>query len=372
MNIVSIAIKQIKHTIRDKRALIFMLAFPLVLMVILGTALSNAFDNKIAIENIHVLYKNSASPPLSSSFEAFAKGVSKSGVHFKKVSSAAKGKKEVKDTHYAAFVELTNKGLQLYGNNRNSIEESIVQGMLTAFADKYNVTAAVASVDAKEVRTDMISNPHNFIKERSVNSAKRPGSMDYYAMAMTTMIALYGAMNASSLIRAERARNTSLRLTAAPIRKSEIFLGKILGCITINTLCLLAVIAFSHFVFKANWGNHIGTVLLVLITEVILAVSFGLGISFIAKTGDSANMILMLVVQLASFFGGAYFKIENPTGILNFVSNLSPLTWANKGLTKIIYGNDLSAAIPVISLNLGIAAVFLVIAIFSLRRREGL
>ena len=75
----------------------------------------------------------------------------------------------------------------------------------------------------------------------------------------------------------------------------------------------------------------------------------------------------MVIVQLSSIFGGAYFVIEE-----NFVTNLSPLTWANTAVMKIIYANDVGAALPVICLNLGISALFLLIAIIALRRREGL
>jgi ABC-2 type transport system permease protein len=148
----------------------------------------------------------------------------------------------------------------------------------------------------------------------------------------------------------------------------QILIGKILGSLVLNSLCILIIVIFSKFAFKANWGDHFGIVLLILLTEVILAVSFGLGLSYIAKTAAAARIIIMIIVQLASLVGGAYYKLSDTGGI----SSLSPLTWANTAITKIIYGNDLLAAIPVISLNIGISAVFLAIAIVSLRRREGL
>jgi ABC-2 type transport system permease protein len=373
LTVFNIAWKEIKQNFRDFHTFVFMLAFPIALMLILGTALSNAFDQKITVNDINVIYKDTAGPQLSSSFQSFAKETGKSGVHFKKVSGTVDGKNEVKENNATAYVELTDKGIELYGNNRNSIEESITQGMLTAFADKYNVAVAVASVDASKLGSVMKEgNNRDFIKERSLKSANQPGSMDYYAIAMSTMIALYGAFYANSLLRAERVRNTALRLVAAPISKGEIFLGKILGCLTANSLCILAVVAFSHFVYKANWGEHIGIVLLVLLSEVILAVSFGLGISYIAKTGESSRMIIMIVIQISSFFGGAYFKIENPTGIMNVITHLSPLTWINQAITKIVYTNDLGAAITPIALNIGISILFLAITIVSLQRREGL
>ena len=124
---------------------------------------------------------------------------------------------------------------------------------------------------------------------------------------------------------------------------------------------------FSKFVFQANWGDHLGIIFLILLTQVFLAISFGLGIGYITKTAEASRAIIMVVVQLASIFGGAYFVVEE-----NFVTNLSPLTWANTAVMKIIYANDVGAALPVISLNIGISALFLLIAIIALRRREGL
>ncbi len=74
----------IKRDFRDVRTLVFMLAFPIVLMLVLGTALSNAFNSDSqSIKDIQVLYKDEASNTFSQSFEAFTKEVDKSGVHFK-------------------------------------------------------------------------------------------------------------------------------------------------------------------------------------------------------------------------------------------------------------------------------------------------
>lgn len=373
MNIWNIALKEIKQNMRDRRTFTFMLAFPIVLMLILGTSLSNAFDHKISIEDIQVLYKNAAGSPIPPSFASFAKEAEKSGVHFKLAGKHLDGKEEVKENKYTAYVEIVDKGIRMYSSERNDIKVSIVQGVLQAYADKYNMAEAVASVAPAKINDVMKETiKGNFFQEISIREKVQQSSMDYYAIAMTTMIALYGAIYASSLIRSERVRKTALRLVAAPIGKGEIFLGKILGYLFINALCLLMVIAFSHFVFKANWGDHIGLVFVLLLSEVFLALSFGLGISYMAKTPDASKILIMIVLQLSSFFGGAYFKIENASGILRFVTNLSPLTWANQAITKIIYMNDLGAAIPAISWNMGVAALFLGVAIISFHRREGL
>ena len=57
---------------------------------------------------------------------------------------------------------------------------------------------------------------------------------------------------------------------------------------------------FSKFVFQANWGDHLGIIFLILLTQVFLAISFGLGIGYITKTAEASRAIIMVVVQLAS------------------------------------------------------------------------
>lgn len=372
MNVFNIALQLIRVSIRDRRTLIFMLAFPIVMMLVLGSALSNAFDNHIKIEKMRVLYKDTGSSNVAPYFEQFTKNVKKDNIYFYKAKEKVNGKNEVRENRYDAYVEVSNKGIQFYGSERNSIESSIVEGMLTAFADKYNLVNQVAKVKPDQAET-VLKNamPDNYIKEKSLNADKAPGSMDYYAVAVTTMISLYGAMGASFLLRGERTRNTAVRLATAPISKAEIFLGKIIGSIVLNLLSLLLIVAVSSLVFNANWGDHLWLVIIILLSEVFLAVSFGLGISYMAKTGEASRTIILIVVQLASFFGGAYFKIDNPDGFMKLLTNLSPLTWANTAINKIIYNNDLGASMQVIGLNLGIAIIFLSIAIISFRRREG-
>lgn len=373
MNIFNIAIKEIKRDFRDIRTLVFMLAFPIILMLVLGTALSSTFTNHITIDDVNVLYKDTTNGGFSQYFDKFKNEAEKSGIHFKKATTNMDVENEVKQSNYDGYIEITQKGIKLLLNERNSIGGNILQGMLSSFIDKYNIASEVENLAPEQISTVFSNGKHDdFIKETSILPNKQPGSMDYYAIAITTMIALYGAMSASSLINSERVRKTADRLIASPVRKSEIFIGKVLGSIVINVVCIALVVAFSKIFFKANWGDHLGLVFIVLLTEILLAVSLGIGVSYLSKTSAGPKVIVMLFVQLASFFGGAYYKIENPEGILKFVTDLSPLTWVNNAITKIIYANDLSAAIPAVTFNIGVSILFLLVAVISLQRREGL
>lgn len=376
MNIFNIAWKEIKTDARDIGTLVFLIAFPIVMMLILGTALSGAFnDDDTSVGNIKVLYQTAGNGPAVQSFQTFTKELKKHDVHFVKVSGHVNGKAAVKDNQYDGFVELSDKGIRVYENNRTSIQGSVLEGMLSAYADKFNMIRAVSQVKPDKTAIAAVSGTPdggNYIKETSLHSKKEPGSMDYYAIAMTTMIVLYSSLSAAHMIKGERKRRTGDRLIAAPITKAELFIGKLFGGILSSVLSVIIVILFSKYVFNAYWGHHIGVVFLVVFTEILLAIGLGLGISYMTKTDGVSRVILMIVIQVASFFGGAYFPIDDVKGFGGWITKLSPLTWENNALNKVIYANDLTPAFQTAGLNLAIAAVFLVIAILSMKRREGI
>ncbi|KAA9008453.1 ABC transporter permease [Paenibacillus spiritus] len=372
MNILAIAWRQIRATLRDRTAFVFMLAFPIVLMLILGTALSNAFSSGIEMDTVSLTYSRTAqNPGLLKAWDQFENQLRKQKVKLTAAADPEQARKAVQEGRYSAYAEIGDKGIRFYGEN--SIESTVAQGMLTVFADKYNLAAAV--MKNKPERAEAIlagaGGEASFIRETSIASDKKPDSLDYYAMAMSTMTAFYACMSASNLLSGERSRRTSIRLMAAPVSRAEIFTGKVLGNTLINCIFVLTVFAISKWGFGADWGQRTGMVLGVLFTEVLLAVSIGLGCSFLFKDNTGTTVALILT-QFISFFGGAYFPLGQMGGWMNIVSGLSPLRWANQALTGLIYEHSASEAVQAMGLNIGIALLLLLLAAGSLQRREEL
>ena len=117
MNILHIAAKEIKISFRDRRTFIFMLAFPIVFMLIFTAALSNAFDSEVTVGNIKVVYTDQSNGPLSHDFTEFMKAAKRACL-FSKADTEAKGKNEVRENQADAFVTVKTpvfKSLQMTG-----------------------------------------------------------------------------------------------------------------------------------------------------------------------------------------------------------------------------------------------------------------
>ncbi|MDF2671101.1 MAG: transporter permease, partial [Paenibacillus sp.] len=198
MNIWNIARVELRRYLRDVRLLSIMLAFPIVLMLILGVALSGSFHMETKIGEMRVLYSvSSAEGMLPHAWSSFIKEAEKAGVRFVHAPDPEEGLQEARRGRFTGYVEVASDGLSYSGSH--GVENQIVHGVLAAFTDRYKSAAAVASVDSSLV---LQSNPNheNYIREVSLTGSKQPRALDYYAVSLTAMMVLFGSIGGSLLI----------------------------------------------------------------------------------------------------------------------------------------------------------------------------
>ena len=64
-------------------------------------------------------------------------------------------------------------------------------------------------------------------------------------------------------------------------------------------------------------------VLMVLFTEILFALSLGLGISYVLK-GNATGAVIMVIIQLVAFFGGGYMPVASTTGFMREAQRILP------------------------------------------------
>ncbi len=123
--------------------------------------------------------------------------------------------------------------------------------------------------------------------------------------------------------------------------------------------------------FEAYWGERLAVVFAVFFSQILFSLSLGIGLGYLLK-GSASGVVLMIIVQLEAFFGGAYFAIHDAGGFLGVLANMSPLGRTNQAIFQTIYTEATSAANQAMLLNICGAALLLVATTYLLRRREGL
>lgn len=371
MEILNIAVKEIKCIFRNKKILVMDIIFPLILIFVLGTVLSGALNKSPDIKDVNVGYTISSSGDLGTSFSKFVDSGNKLHMKFLKFKSYEQGIKAVENKDCEIFVEVKDSKILLYKNNSYDFEGSLVESVIRAFAQRYNAVASIADINPRALSgldNDIAS--INLVKNTSLQGKREPCSMDYYAVSMLTLILMYSALTGLYSILDEV--KTMDRVFCSPVNKNVILAGKLIGYMLFSAVQIMFLIVFSKYVFNAYWGAHIGIILLIALAESIMTMSFGMAMAFLIKDHNSSRSIVNLVIVVMGFLGGAYFPIDNIGKALQQVSSISPIKWINNSIFQIIYSNDYSMAGVSIVISLAAAAVFVFITSFSYRREGSL
>lgn len=373
MKIFNIIIKEIKHNFRNKRVLAIMILFPIVLIVILGTAFSKVMSNDVQLGEIKVLYTVQGEGNVEKAFEDLQKGLKEYNVSFKETEDIKKAKESVQDSNYSCYllVNEDSKEIKIYKNDRYYLDASFVEGILNTFIQRYNVINEIQEKNPRVIAEILKGSNKSFVKMEALNEKKEPRAVDYYGVTMTTLIVLYSAMTGAYAMKSEKNGKTEGRMMVAPIGKKEIFIGKILGALVVTILQIFIVIIFSKYVVGVNWGDNIVILILVIGSEIIMAVSLGIGVSFLTKTESAMNGILNSIIPVMVFLGGGYVPLEQfNSEILNTISNFSPVRWVNSSILNIVFRNNYEKVLPTIAINITAAVILLVTASMLFRGEE--
>lgn len=369
MNIINVIIKEFKQTLRDRRAMILMVLFPIVLILLLGNALSN---NDMHI-NAKVLYSIKGNGEDVKYFKDFQSSLEKDKlvkfVEFNKLDSAVK---KVKNIEYdcAIVYDSEKRNIQLYKNDKFNLSGSIVETIINDYVMEYNKNYQIAKVAPQKLTEIMKGDNNDFVNIRCLNSKRQPTALDYYSITMISMMILYGSIYSAGSITSEIYYKTSHRLLSTPMKKWQLLTGKVIGNFGITFFQMFLVLLCSKYVLNGYWGNDMISILLIFMAESFMAVSVGIGISFIVKNPSTMEGLLSILIPFLVFIAGGYTDSVNKIPIVKKIAWVSPVKWVNQSMFNIIYDNNYSIFSKTIFLNLAIAGIFIFASALLYRKEE--
>lgn len=377
MNTVRIILKEFKLNFRNFKSNIMMVLFPIVLIIILGAAFTNSFDSTVKLDNVKLLYTEDIKEngqTLAGAFKSFREGLTKeTGITFEETDDVDMGIASIKDYRYSAYLYISDdlQEMKLYKNEKHAFEASLIESTLNSFINTYGAMSAIEANNPAAMAMLQLKEHGNYVSVRPLNEKRQPGSLDYYAITMMTMILLYASMTGFYGIKSDMEQMTANRTLCAPVKRYELLTGKVLGSILVTLVQGLAVILFSGLILKANWGDDPATVTLLLLSYSIMAVSMGVGLAYLFRNSDAASGILNSIIPIFVFLGGGYVPLEVMGSTASKFSVISPVNWINSALLRVIYDGDYSHVPISLGINLAIAAAFILIAVLFSRKGTG-
>lgn len=376
MNWIDIAISTIKIKLRDRKALVTTMLLPIVLILILGSALksTDAFSIK-DFGKTTVYYLNDDKNLAGKNFDEFLKEKDiKDILDVKSVNSYSEGEKLVDEgkgialiyinKDYSNNIENDKKAkIQLYESKYNSVRNSIVENIVDSYNSGANTIIAASKITGKNEGYETSNN----VKDKYIDIAgKTPRAIDYYAVTMLVMTLMYGTMYGCTDLDELYFKKVGQRIKTTSINTFEHLFGVVVGEVFFLLIQAIILMLFTKYVYGANWGNNLVTIVLAMLGLATMAT--GIGIMFGAITNDAERgaSLLKIVVPIFTFISGGYYKIITvDSKILDYIPN----NLAQTALFNTVYGGSSAAAQNAILTMFVMAAIALIVASLAGRRK---
>lgn len=214
------------------------------------------------------------------------------------------------------------------------------------------ITIAGQTVVASEVRGDSV------LAEGSTQSS----------VGFTVWFILFMTFGSAGGILEEREQGTLRRLLVAPVGRSAIVAGKVLGTVLAASAQALILVLVGAFAFGVPWGHDPLGVALVLGSYILAGTGLAIMVSALVRTRDQMSGLSPLISTGLAMLGGCLWPLEVVAPAMQFIAKLTPTGWAVMGLTDVVARNQGvgSAIVPTLVL-LAFAAVTLGIGIKMLK-----
>ncbi len=174
----------------------------------------------------------------------------------------------------------------------------------------------------------------------SFHSSDAPGQnayLDYFYPGALIMIVLFTSIFTMMSVIEDRKEGFLLSVLVAPVPRSSIVLGKVLGGTTLSAIQGMLFLVFAPFA-----GIHVTLTQVLLVFVVVFLVSFaltalGFAIAWPLDSSQAFHGIVNLFLIPLWLVSGALFPMSGASGWIRWLMRINPLTYGIDALRILLY-----------------------------------
>lgn len=384
-----IAGKDLRLRIRDRSAFIIGILAPLLLAFIFNLLLSGAFGSDGPDLRFGVVDEDGS--PVAAGFITELEGLADAGVlTLDRFATDADARRAVDAGDISTFFHIPSgfseavmfgiPTIEIVGNVDTPTAMAIAVSMAEQFGSSIEAArlAVLTTADAlgvpptPDLAASLTNDPatasYPFDITDLAAATRQLDATTYFAAGMAIFFMFFTVQFGIIGLLDERREGTLARLTASPISRSSVLLGKAILSLVLGVTSMLVLVGFSTLIMGATWGPPIGVTLLVA-AGVAAAVGI-MGVAGVfAKTAEGAGNLGGIVAVVLGLLGGVFFPLGQGDDLLSRLTMITPHHWFLRGLGDISGGASWTAALPSAGVLAGFAVVFGTIAWVAARRR---
>ena len=411
----TIAWKDTLIRFRDVNALLFMLAAPLLITAIIGSAFSGFFDDDgdVPITEIpFIIVDGDETESSEQLIELFTDDETLTELLATEQMDdldAAKRRVMVGESRavlyipagFGAQVQGDEEGeattLELYVDAAASITPNIIRGILDRVSAGYSTALISVDVGVAQIVDDAaaygpaLANLETVVQAQVDEIAANRGQQRitlrqviegqdeetttftpaaFFGPSMAIFFLLFTVMEGTRSILVEDQEGTLPRLLSTPTRPSTILLGKMGGVFLSGVLQFTVLLVGSRLLFNMDWGKSPLGILLLVVAFVAAATSLGMLIAAFARDNVQANIIGSAIILLFGILGGNFTTSFNYPDWLISISKLTLNYWGLEGFSDLTWrGLGLIDILPEVGALVLFALIAFALAVWRFQKR---
>jgi len=385
MNVWTIMMYELKRLLRSRTMLLNQFLLPLVLIFLLGSALSGTVGLKEtnSVDPVRVGIVNTSGSGADNS-EIFAAFINTPELKDVIIPELAKGRQEVESGlrtgkyGYGVIVPSGfDAGVQSGGGSKlefilgkDHLDNMIAATVFDNFLSNLNYKQTAALTLGPEVLTAVAAPAGNAQSSVALGRLNDQGATytasQYYAASMLLMFLLYSGLTLCTSLFGEKENHTLFRINSMPVKGSQLFLGKILGLGLVTLLQGAVIILFTDWIYGVDWGNRPGLLILICLLMALASMTLSIVIVLFSKSAGSARNVITALTVVMTFISGGMNPL--PDSWVNTVGAFTINHWAMRAIIRIILHSELPEIMPNLLMLSGICFMLLLAAFISYRK----
>ncbi|GIP58629.1 ABC transporter permease [Paenibacillus woosongensis] len=226
---------------------------------------------------------------------------------------------------------------------KDSMKNYVAQMIFHAYLDEVNrMQAAIIALGPQgigEAMGTMSGLEATYVETASLNEGGETYSaFQYYAAAMLIMFLLYSGLSASISLSEEKRKKTLYRLNSMPVSTLEIFMGKIAGNSLVAFLQAAVIICGTSWFYGVDWGRHLWMLALTCLLVVIASMMLAVILTLLTKSSAVARSAVVTVIVVMTFLSGGFQPL--PMEIIQRMGEFTVNHWAMQAILRLMLGAD--------------------------------
>ncbi len=379
----NIFFNRLKCTVRDKELIFWTLIFPLVLATFFNLAFSGISKAEV-FNAVDIAVIDNEQYQKDTDFKNFIEQHSKDDpdsdndvkLFNVKVVSEEEAHRLLDNNEIVGYVTYGNP-IRLAVKN-SGFEQTIIKEIFDQYSQTVSSVITIVKHHPSALQNGLaedVGKRWSFTREVQIGTKGKPDTTVNYFYTLIAMSCFYGAFFGLKEVTDIQANLTkrAARLNVAPVHKLKALTAGLLAGVLVSFAEIILLLCYLVFVFKIDFGNQMGFILLTGIAGCGAGISFGALLGSSNKKGEGVKTAILIVSTMtASFLAGMMFDkmkyiVQQNVPILSYINPIALITDA---FYSLYYYDTHTRFFVNIGLLSGFTVLFCLATYLSIRRQK--